>query len=187
MIKLRKKSTLNVRLVNNDLMTSKIIDAVNSWIGKIVAWLTLVLVILICTDVALRYIFSFSQAGFYELEWHLFAAVFLLGAAYTLRYDKHVRVDVFYSRFSNKTKAWVNLIGTCLFLMPFCFVIVYTSIAFVGDSYAILESSPDPGGLPYRFIIKSTIPLGFGLLLLQGLSEILKSISVILKPTEQHA
>lgn len=168
-------------------MASKIIDSVNSWIGKVVSWLTLVLVLLICTDVALRYIFSFSQAGFYELEWHLFAAVFLLGAAYTLRYDKHVRVDVFYSRFGRKTKAWVNLIGTTIFLLPFCFVIVYTSIPFVGDSFAILESSPDPGGLPYRFIIKATIPIGFGLLFLQGLSEILKSISIILNPIEEHA
>lgn len=168
-------------------MTSKMIDSINSWIGKAVAWLTFVLVLLICTDVALRYIFSFSQAGFYELEWHLFAAIFLLGAAYTLRYDKHVRVDVFYTRFSTRTKAWVNLIGTFIFLLPFCFVIMYTSVPFVSDSYAILESSPDPGGLPYRFIIKSTIPIGFGLLLLQGLSEILKSIGIILKPSTEHA
>jgi TRAP-type mannitol/chloroaromatic compound transport system permease small subunit len=168
-------------------MTVKLIEAINSWIGKTVAWLTFILVLLICTDVALRYIFSFSQAGFYEMEWHLFAAIFLLGAAYTLRYDKHVRVDVFYSRFSKRSKAWVNLIGTCIFLLPFCFVIVYTSLSFVGDSYAILESSPDPGGLPYRFLIKSTIPIGFGLLLLQGLAEILKSISIIINPTKDHA
>ncbi|MEQ9299922.1 MAG: TRAP transporter small permease subunit [Cyclobacteriaceae bacterium] len=168
-------------------MIAKLIETINTWIGKAVAWLTFILVLLICTDVALRYIFNFSQAGFYELEWHLFAAIFLLGAAYTLRYDKHVRVDVFYSRFSHRTKAWVNLIGTCIFLMPFCFVIVYTSLAFVGDSYDLLESSPDPGGLPYRFIIKSTIPIGFGLLLLQGLAEILKSISIIVNPTTDHA
>lgn len=168
-------------------MITKLIETINSWIGKAVAWLTFILVVLICTDVALRYIFSFSQAGFYELEWHLFAAIFLLGAAYTLRYDKHVRVDVFYSRFSKRTKAWVNLIGTCIFLLPFCFVIVYTSLAFVGNSYAILESSPDPGGLPYRFLIKSTIPIGFGLLLLQGLAEILKSLSIIINRSEDHA
>ena len=168
-------------------MTVKLIEAINSWIGKAVAWLTFILVLLICTDVALRYIFSFSQAGFYELEWHLFAAIFLLGAAYTLRHDKHVRVDVFYSRFNKRRKAWVNLIGTCIFLLPFCFVIVYTSLAFVGDSYAILESSPDPGGLPYRFIIKSTIPIGFGLLLLQGLAEILKSITIIINSSKDHA
>lgn len=168
-------------------MITKLIETINSWIGKAVAWLTFILVVLICTDVALRYIFSFSQAGFYELEWHLFAAIFLLGAAYTLRYDKHVRVDVFYSRFSKRTKAWVNLIGTCIFLLPFCFVIVYTSLAFVGDSYTILESSPDPGGLPYRFLIKSTIPIGFGLLLLQGVAEILKSLTIIINRSEDHA
>ncbi len=168
-------------------MITRLIETINSWIGKAVAWLTFLLVILICADVALRYLFSFSQAGFYELEWHLFAAIFLLGAAYTLRYDKHVRVDVFYSRFDQRTKAWVNLIGTCIFLLPFCFVIVYTSLAFVADSYAILESSPDPGGLPYRFIIKSTIPIGFSLLLLQGLAEILKSIRIILNPAQDHA
>ena len=163
------------------------IEHINTWIGKTVAWLSFALVLLICTDVALRYAFSFSKAGFYELEWHLFATLFLLGAAYTLRYDRHVRVDVFYGRFSDRAKAWVNLMGTCLFLLPFCFVVFYTSLSFVSDSFEIMESSPDPGGLPYRFIIKSTIPIGFALLLLQGLAEILKSLKTILNTTSENA
>ena len=135
----------------------------------------------------LRYAFNKSTAALFELEWHLFAIIFMVGAAYTLKYDKHVRVDVFYTNFSPKRKAWVNLIGTVFFLIPFCVVIISTSIPFVIASYNIMESSADPGGLPYRFIIKATIPIGISLLLLQGVSELLKSLIVILnKETESH-
>jgi len=137
--------------------------------------------------VLLRYAFNKSTAALFELEWHLFAIIFMVGAAYTLKYDKHVRVDVFYTNFSPKRKAWVNLIGTVFFLIPFCVVIISTSIPFVIASYNIMESSADPGGLPYRFIIKATIPIGISLLLLQGVSELLKSLIVILnKETESH-
>jgi len=155
--------------------------------GKIVSWLSIVLVAIIGVDVLLRYAFNKSTAALFELEWHLFAIIFMVGAAYTLKYDKHVRVDVFYTNFSPKRKAWVNLIGTVFFLIPFCVVIISTSIPFVIASYNIMESSADPGGLPYRFIIKATIPIGISLLLLQGVSELLKSLIVILnKETESH-
>ena len=148
--------------------------------GKIVSWLSIILVAIIGVDVLLRYAFNKSTAALFELEWHLFAIIFMIGSAYTLKYDKHVRVDVFYTNFSVKRKAWVNLIGTVFFLIPFCVVIISTSIPFVIASYNIMESSADPGGLPYRFIIKATIPIGISLLLLQGVSELLKSLIVIL-------
>jgi len=150
--------------------------------GRIVSWLSLLLVCMIGLDVALRYLFNWSSSANSELEWHIFAALFLLGSAYTLKHDKHVRVDVFYSRFSEKKKAWVNMIGTTIFLIPFCVVIVITSIPFVMDAWQIGEGSPEPGGLPYRFVVKSTIPLGAFLLLVQAISMLLSSLSILLSP-----
>ena len=137
--------------------------------GKISSWFSLALVLLISTDVLLRYVFNFSTAALYEMEWHLFAIIFLLASPYTLQKNKHVRVDVFYNNFSKRKKNIVDLIGNIIFLIPFSFIIFYTSLPFVEDSYSILESSPDPGGLPYRFIIKSIIPIAFFLLMIQGI------------------
>ncbi len=155
------------------------IDRINETIGGAISWLTSILVWVICLDVLLRYFFNISFAGLFELEWHIFAFIFLLGAAFTLKNDKHVRVDVFYSQFSEKGKAWVNLIGTIIFLIPFCLVIIKSSIPFVINSFNILEGSPDPGGLPFRFIVKFAIPVGFSLLLLQAFSLIIRSILTI--------
>lgn len=156
-----------------------IIDKIIKQIGQAISWLTLLLVLVIVTDVFLRYIFNSTSAASFELEWHLFATVFLLGAAYTLQNDKHVRVDVFYHRFSEKGKAWVNLIGSIILLIPLCGIAFWESLSFVSSSFAVLETSPDPGGLPARYIIKSAIPIGFFLLSLQGVSVVLKSISII--------
>lgn len=156
-----------------------LIERIIKHIGQATSWLTFLLVIVILIDVFLRYVFNTTSAASFELEWHLFAAIFLLGAAYTLQNDKHVRVDVFYHRFSEKRKAWVNLLGTVFLLLPFCVVACWESISFVSSSFSVLETSPDPGGLPARYIIKSTIPVGFFLLGLQGVSVVLKSISKI--------
>jgi len=148
-------------------------------VGRAVSWLTLLLVLIIVLDVGLRYLFSITSAASFELEWHLFAAVFLLGAAWTLGDDKHVRVDVFYHQFSARNKAWVNLVGTVIFLLPFCIVGFWESLSFVGSSFALKETSPQPGGLPARYVIKATIPLGFFLLGLQGLSIVFKCLKVL--------
>ncbi|MEL6561967.1 MAG: TRAP transporter small permease subunit [Bacteroidota bacterium] len=157
------------------------IDKINETIGKLFSWLTTLLMVVICFDVLMRYVFASSSAAITETEWHIFAAIFMLGAAYTLKYDKHVRVDVFYTNFSDKGKAWVNLVGTLLFLFPFCYVVIRSSIPFVENSFAVRETSPDPGGLPARYLIKSVIPIGFILLLLQGVSVLLKCIKTISK------
>lgn len=167
-------------------LLSEKLDLINETTGKAVAWLTSALVALFCMDVALRYIVNISYAGVFEMEWHLFAIIFLLGAGYTLRHDKHVRVDVFYSRFNKKQQAWVNLLGVLVFLLPLCFVIIKTSLLFVYNSWIIQESSPDPGGLPARYIIKSAIPIGFLLLFLQGISLAIKSLLIILNPPKAH-
>ena len=143
--------------------------------GKISSWFSLALVLLISTDVLLRYVFNFSTASLYEMEWHLFAIIFLLASPYTLQKNKHVRVDVFYNNFSKRKKNIIDLIGNIIFLIPFSFIIFYTSLSFVEDSYSILESSPDPGGLPYRFIVKSIIPIAFFLLMIQGILNTIKN------------
>ena len=145
-------------------------------IGDTCSWLSFILVILISLDVFLRYVFNFSSASLYELEWHMFAIIFMIGSSLTLQKDEHVRVDVFYNKFSDKGKNIINLIGNIIFLLPFSLVIFYTSIPFVEDSFRVLESSPDPGGLPFRFFIKSIIPISFLLLALQGILNVYKNL-----------
>lgn len=167
---------------------NKLVQHINQFTektGQWVSWISLVLVALIGLDVLLRYVFNWSSSANQELEWHLFATLFLLGSAYALKHDKHVRVDVFYSRFSDTKKAWINLIGTIIFLIPFCLVVIQTSIPFAVDAWKISESSPEPGGLPHRFLVKSTIPLGALLLLIQAIAEGLSALSTILnRPAE---
>lgn len=153
-----------------------LIDQLVKLIGRTTSWLSALLVLVIIVDVTLRYIFSITSAASFEFEWHLFALIFLLGAAWTLQEDKHVRVDVFYQRFSKKTQGWINLIGSLVLLLPFCVVAFYESLSFVESSWAVKETSPDPGGLPARYLIKGAIPVGFLLLGLQGVSEVLKSL-----------
>jgi TRAP-type mannitol/chloroaromatic compound transport system permease small subunit len=146
------------------------IDNVNEKVGRLVSWAALILVLITFTDVVMRYVFNKSYVFTQELEWHVFAFLFLMGAGYTLKVDGHVRVEVFYGRLSKRGKAWINFIGVLFFLIPSCFVFIRTSIPFVMTSFQYMESSPDPGGIPYRFILKSCIPAGYALILLQGIS-----------------
>lgn len=155
---------------------SHFIDTFNQWVGKGVAWVTLGLVAVVFVDVVMRYAFKTSYVFTQELEWHLFAFIFLIGAGYTLFHDGHVRVDILYQRLNAKGRAWVNLLGVVLFLIPGCIMVVLTSWKFVANSWAIMEGSPDPGGIPFRFVVKGCIPVGFVLLLLQGISLGIKSL-----------
>ena len=145
-------------------------NRLNERIGVAVSWLTTVLVAVVCYDVFTRYLLKSSLVAVQELQWHLFAVIFLIGAAYTLKHGKHVRVDVFYNRFSAKTRAWVDFVGSMLFLIPFCLFAIWCSHTFVMNAFVIGEGSPDPGGLPARFILKAAIPAGFFLLTLQGIA-----------------
>ena len=157
------------------------IQSLSRFLGRTISWSSIILIFIIVSDVLFRYVFSLTSAATYEIEWHLFGLMFLLGAAWTLDQDKHVRVDLFYQRFGPKTKALINLIGTLIFLIPFCWVTLITSIDFVQSSFLLNETSPDPGGLPARYLIKSAIPLGFCLLMLQGVVLMLISIKTLLK------
>jgi TRAP-type mannitol/chloroaromatic compound transport system permease small subunit len=149
---------------------SRWIDTMNEWIGRGVSWVTLALVLVVFIDVVMRYLFNTSFVFTQELEWHLFGFIFLIGAGYTLLKDGHVRVDIIYQRLGLKGRAWINLFGVLLFLIPGCLMVISTSWKFAVNSFAMLEGSPDPGGIPLRFIIKGCIPLGFTLLLMQGIS-----------------
>ena len=157
----------------------RIISQLNETIGRAVSWITGFLVLLVCADVGMRYLFNDTAAWVMELEWHLFALVFMLGAGFAFKHDRHVRVDLFYDQFSERDKAWVNLTGGILFLIPWCLLLFYVSFQYALGSFQIGEGSPNPGGLPYRFIIKGSIAVGIFLLLLQGLANIAQSILVL--------
>ena len=155
-------------------------DTLNLWVGRGVAWATALVVLVVFIDVVMRYVFNTSFVFTQEFEWHLFAFIFLMGAGYTLLKDGHVRVDIIYQRLSPKSKAWIDFIGVLFFLIPGCVLIIVTSSGFVASSWAVMEGSPDPGGIPYRFLLKACIPVGFVLVLLQGISLGIKSLLTIL-------
>lgn len=161
------------------------IDTLNEWAGKGVSWLTTVLVVLVCFDVITRYLFSDTKAWIMELEWHLFSLIFLIGAGYAFKHDRHVRVDLFYTRFTPRDRALVNLIGGLLFLVPWCILIIMVSYDYARVSFLLGETSPDPGGLPARYVIKYAITAGVFLLLLQGLSSIIQSLFIYLGKEEE--
>jgi TRAP-type mannitol/chloroaromatic compound transport system permease small subunit len=146
------------------------IDRVNEWIGQLVAWVTLGLVLVVFVDVVMRYLFNMSFVFTQELEWHLFGFIFLIGAGYTLLHDGHVRVDIIYQRIGPKAQAWVDFVGVIFFLIPGCIMLIITSWQFTLSAWSVMEGSPDPGGIPFRFLIKGCIPLGFSLVTLQGIS-----------------
>ncbi|GAB4178732.1 MAG: TRAP transporter small permease subunit [Geothermobacteraceae bacterium] len=158
----------------------RLIDSLNEWVGRSVAWLTTLLVLVVCFDVVTRYVFNESMVAVQELEWHIFAVIFLIGAAYTLKEDGHVRVDVFYSNMSPKKKALIDFVGSILFLIPFSLLVVWTSKNFVQMSWMVHEGSPNPGGLPARYLLKLMIPIGLGLVFLQGISLALRSFMTLI-------
>ena len=156
------------------------IDTINAWVGRFVAWTTALVVAVVFIDVVMRYVFQTSFVFAQELEWHLFAFIFLIGAGCTLLKDGHVRVDIFYQRLGPKGQAWINFLGVLFLLIPGCYLIIVTSWQFVYNSFAVMENSPDPGGIPYRWVLKACIPVGFILVLAQGLSLGIKSLMIIL-------
>ncbi len=156
------------------------IDGINGKIGYLVSWICTLMVLVVFYDTIMRYAFNRGSVALQELEWHLFAVVFLIGAAYTFKEGGHVRVDILYMSFSKKTKAWIDFLGTFIFLIPFAIMIILSSKIFIQSSWMVREVSSDPGGLPARYILKAMIPLGFTLLIVQGVSEALKNFMVIM-------
>ncbi|HIP02542.1 MAG TPA: TRAP transporter small permease subunit [Campylobacterales bacterium] len=149
-------------------------------IMKYISYLTAVilalLVVLVVFDATNRYLFSHGSTALQELEWHFFDVVILLSIAFALRHNAHVRVDIFYEKFSPKTQAFINIVSTLFFVLPLSFLIIYISIDFVTMSFVQNEASSDPGGLQYRWIIKAFMPLAFVFLSLQALKELRDTI-----------
>jgi len=159
------------------------IDAFNIRVGRIISWLTLVMIILGFVNVVLRYSgrwleFNLTSNMALEAQWYMFALVFLLLGAYTLQQDRHVRVDILYSRLGPRGQAWINLVGAVVFMVPFCLLIIWVCWPFITASVAVWESSPDPGGLP-RWPIKFAIPVGFVLVAAQGVAMAIRSAAVL--------
>ncbi len=165
------------------------IDRTNEWVGRIVYWLTLAMVGVGAYNTLVRYLDRFTGLGlssntYIELQWYMYSLIFLLGAAWTLKHDAHVRVDVLFARLAPRGRAWVNLVGAALFLLPFCILVIWTSWPTVHNSWAVLEVSPDPGGLP-RYPIKTVIPVAFFLLFLQGISMAIRQIAFLRGAAEE--
>ena len=150
------------------------IDSLTENIGKLAALVLLALAALIVYDAVVRYLFSSGSLMLQELEWHLFDVVILFSVAYTLKYNQHVRVDIFYQKMSKKQQKLVGQVGIILMVLPFSLLMVYVGLDFVQISFAQMDGSPNAGGLPFRFLVKSLILLGFSFLTLQAISELCK-------------
>lgn len=157
----------------------KILDKLMDLIGGIAAIAMILMLLNVFYDVLMRYFFKNSSIGMQEMEWHLFAVVFLFGMAYALKEDGHVRVDMFYERMSPKRQAMINVIGAFIFIIPFALIIINSSYAFALDAYELGEISGDPGGLTDRWIVKGAIATSFVFLLISTVSFILKNGAVL--------
>ncbi|MBC8519059.1 MAG: TRAP transporter small permease subunit [Gammaproteobacteria bacterium] len=157
-----------------ELIESRI-QRLSQGIGRVSAVLLLLLLANVFYDVVMRYLLNDVSIGMQELEWHLYASLFLLGISYTMSQDGHVRVDLIYDQLSAKRRSQIDIVGTIFLLIPFCLLITWYGMGFVAESYQLGESSGDPGGLPYRWLIKAMIPLSFLLLLISSVGFMLRS------------
>jgi TRAP-type mannitol/chloroaromatic compound transport system permease small subunit len=160
------------------LPATRVIDAINTWIGKRVAWLLLLAVLVSAVNATVRKVFDTSSNSWLELQWVLFSAVFLLCSPWTLLANEHIRIDILNNLLPQRTRNIIELVGNAFFLLPLTIVMVITGIPFFLSSYAINEQSWNSGGLP-QWPAKSLIMIGFGLLLIQGISELVKRIAVM--------
>ena len=147
-------------------------------IGYFTAFVLVLMILNVTYDVVMRYFFNTGSIAMQEMEWHLFSVVILLGISYTLKEDGHVRVDLIYDRLTEKKKAKINMVGVTLFILPVALLIGVESIPYVLESLASNEQSGDPGGLPYRWIVKSLIPLSFFLLIITTIGFFIKNLNI---------
>lgn len=162
---------------------ARAVERLNQRLGSILRWLALLMVLMGAYNAVARYLtryagVSLSSNALNEAQWYLFSVIFLLGAAYGLKVDAHVRVDVLYGRLSERARGWIDLLGTLLFLLPFAALMLWVSYPTVRNSWVIREVSPDPGGLP-RYPIKALILVSFALLLLQGIAQAVRAVDRI--------
>ncbi len=159
------------------------IEAFIDRLGTLTAWIALVMIGLVATNVILRYTLSLGSVWAQELEWHLLAALILLGMSHALQRGDNVRVDLFYARYSPRVKRVVDVVSALL-LIAVALMFIQLSLGYVEQSRSIMEGSPDPGGIPYRWAVKALIPLGYGLLVLQQLAHLLRLLTEPVRPVE---
>jgi len=164
-----------------------IVNTANEWIGKTISWLTLAMVLTTFIIVILRYAFDIGWIALQESVSYMHAIIFMLGSAYTLKHNAHVRVDIFYQRCSIKTQAWIDCLGTLFLLIPVTAFIIWSSWEYVADSWEIQESSRNSGGLPGVYLLKTSILFMAGLLILQSISLFLQNLLIALGLTEETA
>ncbi|MEE8215479.1 MAG: TRAP transporter small permease subunit [Acidiferrobacterales bacterium] len=152
---------------------SNALESVIDWIGRGTAWLCLGMVVLVAINVILRYLFRIGPVSLQELEWHLMSPIALIGMSYALRHGDHVRVDIFFERFGRTLQEFIDL-AAAIVTVIIAIIIIKLSLGFVYQAYAIGEGSPDPGGLPHRFLLRAFIPLGFALLAVQAFAQAIR-------------
>lgn len=155
-----------------DTRVSRVVDPLLAAIGRGISWVWLILLVIIVANVVLRYLFGEGRIEFEEIQWHLYSAGFLLGLSYAYISDAHIRVDVVHERLHPRTRAWIELYGIVVLLLPFIALVVIYSVPFVVQSYQAGEVSQAPGGLPFRWLMKAVLPAGFLLLLLAVVSRL---------------
>lgn len=160
------------------LKLEKAFDKFADFIGSITAIAMVLMILNVFYDVIMRYFFKSGSIAMQEMEWHLFSVIILLGIAYTLKEDGHVRVDLIYDRLSEKKKAMINMTGVIIFILPIAFLVGISSIDNAYESFLSMEQSGDPGGLPHRWIVKALIPLSFLLLVITSIGYFLKNLNV---------
>lgn len=160
------------------LSLSRFIDAANTIIGKAVSWLILLAIVISAANATTRKLFNLSSNAWLEAQWYLFSAGFLIAAGYTLLNNEHVKVDLVYGRLSRRSQLWIEILGTLFFLFPFCLITIYLSWPRVTSKFLSGEISNNTGGL-LLWPVWAMVPLGFGLLALQGLSELIKRIAIL--------
>ena len=160
------------------LQLSRLIDRLSEWVGRWVSWLVLIMVLISALNASVRKAFNFSSNAFLEIQWYLFAAVFLVASGYTLLRQEHVKIDVVLGRFSRRTQVKVEIFGLVAFLMPFVFAVVHEVMPLVLRAYASGEMSENAGGL-VRWPVYALVPIGFSLLGLQAVSELIKRVAFL--------
>jgi TRAP-type mannitol/chloroaromatic compound transport system permease small subunit len=167
------------------LKLSQAIDWLNDRFGVVANWLVLLACLISAGNATSRYLFSASSNAWLEVQWYMFAGMVLLGAPYTLKVNEHVRVDLFYAGMSEQVRLWIDIVCGILFLLPICLILVYFTWPWFTESWRINESSSNAGGL-LRWPVKLLLPVGFGLMALQGVSEIIKRIEALVHHHRLH-
>jgi len=166
-----------------ELTLTRLIDQFTLHSGRLLAWCALGMALLTATVVIMRYGFATGSIVLQESVTYLHGAMFMLGVAYTLKIGGHVRVDILYRDFSPRQRAWVNALGGIVFLLPLCTLIVVVSWGYVLEAWRIRESSPEPGGIPFMYLLKTLLPLMAINLALAGIADILRSASLLVRKT----